>query len=345
MLTDEKREVEINRRKKGGNLSSPSSREGETARQFFTAENRMYIVSEYGIYQAFTSDDIDPDVTKENVPWVINRYLSYGSREKLFAFLLGMERNISGVILANQSKQIELRGKIIPCLVTANEIAYSRKIFNDERASYLLKVKDLKTSDLKDGSGLQIPNIEIFEISFSLFFVSLKRYLNDLFSICEWACGFDVGKGAKLDRLINRIKANKTLLKKAGNLELLERHVESVRQLNEIRNAFEHPTASTYIELKNVTFEAPASLSEPAFRLIKNENINSSLWYQYAGNLNRTYDLMCSITRDIFIVVGRLVSEGLVDWEVVQIPSEEIDDNMPIDCKIHAFLPFFRPPA
>ena len=337
MLNESEKTKEIERRKSAGHLKLPFPKEDEVIRGFFSTEHRLYLCSQYGIYQAITSDDIDPDVTQANVPWVINRYLSYGTRRKLFAFIIGLESDISKVVISNQDVNKTIRDKLLPTLVAAGQIEYAKDVYKNEIEQHSEFLDGLMLKDIKEGSGLQIPTIDNFEVCFNLFFLSIKRYLIGLFTVCEWACGLPEGKGAKLDRLINRIESNK-ISKKMGDLSILNRHVDFVRFCNEVRNAYEHPSASTYVELRNVSFVPPNGLSKPEFRLIKNENSKEAQWMDFELQMTHFYDVLCSLTRDVFIVNAWARGDTrFTNWRVLPIKNTNINVDMPVDCKFESY--------
>ena len=267
MLKEEQKEKEIERRKGPGNLSIPSPKDNETLNSLFGTNHRLYITSQFGIYQVLTSDDIDPEVTSENVPWVVNRYINFGTSEKLFGILLGTVRNVTNSVIVDQEIQKELRTRLLPCLVSANEICYAKSIYSLEIENHRKIIEESNLQDLKSGNGLKIPSVESFEVSFGIFFSGIKRYLNSLFSVFEWACGLPEGKGSKLDKLLNRISDKKKLQEQFGDLEFLRRHEEFVLSVNRLRDFYEHPTASNYVELRNVSFVPPNLLAEPSFVL------------------------------------------------------------------------------
>lgn len=342
MLRDEEHQKEIERRKGAGNLSIPSPKDGEKILGFFGTEHRLYLYSQHGIYQVFTSDDVDPDVKEKDVPWVVNRYLNFGTHEKLFAYILGITQNICGTIIGDRDKQNDLRNRMLSCLVCANEISYAKQIYENNLKRHRKSLEGLNLNDLRDGTGLKIPTLETFEISFALFFSAIKRYLASLFSVCEWACDLQIGKGAKLDLLLNRISKKKSILEKVGNLDHLRRHENFVLMVNRLRNSYEHPTASNYVELRNTSFSPPNYLMEPAFKLVVNEQLDKAEWLEFSTNQALMYDILCSLTRDILIVIAHASANERFVYEAKPIPEPRRNKDCEIDCEFH--LIGFRAP-
>lgn len=323
MLSDKGRKAEIARRARAGAAEIPKSRPDEIIVSMETIEESLYVFSQYNIFRIRTADDIDPEVTRANVPWAVNPYLSIGTQHRLIAGSFGLLQEFQKIGMSNEIKQ-KLSGFLMEFAVSAAELEYARHIYQSEVKSILEKGDPPKIVQ----SAIQIPRVASFEISFSIFFASAKRAIGKLLGMLEWAAGFPVKNGTMVDKYCNRVQQTRKLKQHHEIVERLRDFVGGAYHVNEIRNAFEHPTQARNVLLTNTDLLASGAIRMPTFTLT-HDKIQLPPNEDFGAHLEAVVDFLSKFAEQATLVSVAMKARSVLPWRVSVRPDAEIDPNFP----------------
>jgi len=328
MLTQEQKEAEVKRRRSAGSASFPFHHADEKPVALFGISGSMYAVSQYAIYRIKTSDEIDPDVTQRDVPWSVGQYLSIGTLNPLIHGSFGVLKELdrSGLI-GKPDKEIILE-YLLEFAVSAAELSYAKRIYEDEFEQFKKNWEEGSGKPKLDGSAVQLPRFESYEISYSIFFSSAKRAIGKLLAILEWACGLEVTYRTHLDKLLIKLRSEKHLRDIHHVLGRLDGFVSGIEILNELRNTFEHPSPSANVQLMNVSMTPDGNVTLPTWTLV-HDKIEMPENQDYGTHIRAITDMISRLAEHVIFISASAKDESRFAWEARLKGPEEIDKDFP----------------
>lgn len=329
-MNEKERLAEIERRKSAGSGEIPKSFPDERVVSMVSFDETLFLFSQNNIFRVRTADEIDPHVTEKGVPWSVNAYLAIGTKHRLISASFGMLEALSQFVLYENEDQEVIRRMLMQFAVSAAEMEFARKVYQAE-------IDDLMTSEGDElvlvGTAVQLPRVECFEIAFSIFFHAAKRAVGKLIGVLEWAAGFPVKNGTHVDKIANRIKANKKLAAVHNLSKRLDRFIEPIQFLNEIRNAFEHPTHSRSVILKNIVLRPDGRLLTPTWTLI-HDTFDLPPNQDFRGHLDLVIETISNLAEEIMLLTAAIKENGIFGWEASVRDEADIDSDYPCRWKI-----------
>ncbi len=334
MLSDDARTKEIERRKRAGSGQIPISFPGERIVTMEGFASTVYLFSQQNIFRVRTADDIDPDVSRANVPWSINKYLSIGTQHQLIASSFGILKEIrktgpDTAFLESASKYL------LEFAVCAAEMEYARKIYQDEVAQAMEQHQE---GFVISGSAAQVPRIEHFEISFSIYFSAAKRAISKIVSLLELAAGFPPTGGTHIDKFCNRVRSTKKLRDHHALMDRLEGFKKPIHLINEIRNSFEHPSGAQSVLLHNITMLAGGQLRMPTFTLL-HKDFSLAEYEDYGALVENSMSTTAKFVETAVLVAAILQDRGLFQWQATVKSQDRIDLDYPTRWQIEFIVP------
>jgi len=330
LLSNEEREQEKARRARAGSAQIPKSHPDETIVAMESFFDTLFLFSQHNIFRVRMADDVDPDVTEANVPWVVNAYLSIGTTHELIAASFGTLKEFTRVGFVRAAHKEKMLSLLMEFAVCAAEMEFARHTYqtevkvmmDDEHAGYSIA-----------GSAAQIPRISSFEVCFSIFFSSAKRAVGKLMAILEWAAGFPIKNGTHIDKFCNRLKASKKHKKFHELVSRIEPFTNGVALLNELRNAFEHPTSQRNVLLQNIALTPKGQLMMPTFTLNHDQNILPP-GVDFGTHVEAVVSMISKLAETVMLVAMVMKDDGILPWQARVKTAAEVNPNYPTRWKV-----------
>ncbi|HEV7691944.1 MAG TPA: hypothetical protein VGO52_14005 [Hyphomonadaceae bacterium] len=329
MLTEDERKREIERRKGAGDLSIPSADDGSGKIQYFAnTEHEMRLVASNGIYRVLLSDDIDPDVTAKNVPWVVQKESSEGATHPAIARTLGQFDALN--------RDVWLKG--VNDLVVRHALTVAKTICMCDSLLEQLHTAIEKGAGQVVAAGRSAVSVQPFDQYDSTcrsFFGFAKVAITSCTHLLIDAFGIpDVYPG-------NWKKAVDALGKLPGcsdaSARLLERE-PFCKSVTDTRNAIEHPTAVLWFETRNFTLMPDGKVMVPTFR--RHEGGKAVTGYMdYPRNAENIVERLIDLAEHTIIEIA--LSKTEAPWPIVieKMADDKVDPESPARYRGHIILP------
>lgn len=328
MLSGNERQNEIKRRSGAGSAELPTN--GGNVKSLLSLGDRLLVVGDKTTYHVLPPEQVDPNVTAKNVPWVMMEEFAFGASSPIISRTLLQFRSFDSCAQYDKTIVPMISAQLEKCV---HYLADCQSVL-DAYLSELESVKKEVQSGLsRGGSAIHLPKVRNYEYLARSFFYAAK--LAFLHSMKMYSQVPDWGSKAQgsIQRIVFALERDKSF---ADEFVALIRPFErSAWMVAEIRNAIEHPKENYFVEFKNVRYMPTAQLMAPTWTLHHPKISEFSGEIDFAAHAQKIIDRVIEFVEYSLICLLKKCAVGPFEIDFVEFPDfEQRDPKIRFGCNI-----------
>lgn len=292
---------------------------------------RLFIVTTHQVFQIQTPDDIDPKVTRTNVPWVVNLMWQEGTMSARMADTLGLLHEASGQLFYKKEDIHQITAELFDIMFLLWD-AVSAK--NQAEALMQEVERDAKERTFKPkegGSAIVVPRAVGIEATMRAFFYFAKSCLVRIRRFAAKKLDFGSPGPKNFKQIATKLENSDSSYEEIR--KFFERLNEPITQILLTREAIEHPGRDKRFAPQNFAL-TPDGIKRPSYRLEGTKFQNDSGPFDFLTTADHVIDIICSVISASILLRGIASADHPFPLGFKVMPEEERDPSFPLKYQI-----------
>lgn len=319
LLSENEKERELKRRNGAGSAELPSN--SGTVKKLIPIGDRLLAVGESSTYLVLPPEQVDPEVTYANVPWVMAEEFRFGASSPVIARTLVQFQHF----LSRVAHDKGCTTRIALSLEQSVRYLCDCQSVIDAYAAELEAVKSAVQSGLsKGGSAIHLPKVRNYEYSARNFFYAAKLAFGNAMKMFSQIPEYGSKAQGTVDRIVSVLERDKSM--PSDYTEMIRSFAQSAWLIAEIRNAIEHPKENYYVTFQNVKYLPNSTLMAPVWTLKHPKTSEFSEWNDFLAHGNAIIENIIKFIEYSVICLLRKCAHDASTLQIIEISDYQKND-------------------